>query len=100
MNRQQPPRAGRFDARGTKQERLSTYFDFTFADGSPDSVKAGMKVTRMELLAVLDAIEKGKRENTPLRRLWRWLRAKRGSGGVHAVPPTKGEIERGEAKPG
>jgi hypothetical protein len=82
------------DARGRRIERLSEYFDF---DTDPE--KGDKKVTRVELLAVLEAIDRGKRQNTRLRRLWRWLRAPRGSGGVHAVSPTQGEIDRGEVTP-
>ncbi len=89
-------RSAHIDARGQKVERISEYFDFSGPDGDD---KAKLKVRRIELLAILDAIEKGKKHNTPLRRLWRWLRSKRGPGGVHAVPPTQGEIDRGEATP-
>lgn len=87
---------GHIDAKGRVQERLSEYFDFKGTDGDE---KAKRKVTRIELLAILDALEKGKKYNNWRSRLWRFLKARMGTKGTHAVPPTKGEIERGEATP-
>lgn len=76
----------RFDARGRKTERLSTYFD-------PE--KGELTVKRYELQAILERIEQV-REATKLRkRLWRWLRRPFGSPPAK-VAVTPGEIERGE----
>lgn len=46
------------------QERISEYFDQS---------KLDRKVRRVELLAVLEAIEQGKKQAKWYRRLWRWL---------------------------
>jgi hypothetical protein len=80
------------DALGRRPpERMSEYFDF---ERWPE--KAERKVTRNELLAVLTQIEKGKQQQRWRSRLWRYLKARVGSGPVHAVEPTQGERERGE----
>jgi site-specific recombinase len=76
---------------------LSEYFDFT---RWPD--KADRKVTRVELLALMTQKYKAEQASRWWRRLWRWLRwmgRPAGSGRIPPVPPTEGEIERGEDKP-
>lgn len=83
-----------FDARGQRQERLSEYFDF---QRWPD--KAKLSVTRLELLALLTQMEKGRSQNRVLARVWRFLKRPLGSGPVPAIEPTPGEIARGEATP-
>lgn len=57
-------------------ERVSEYF----APQKGDSV-----VRRFELLAILTQLEKGRRHNTILTRLWRWLRALIGVSDIDAV---------------
>lgn len=75
-------------------ERLSEYFDFT---RWPE--KATLPVRRQELLAILDRHFKAQEARRWHRRLWAFLRRPWGSGPTRVVPPTKGEIERGEAAP-
>lgn len=83
------------DALGKRPpERLSEYFDF---QRWPD--KAERKVTRMELLAILDRHFKAQQAMRWYTRLWRWLARPLGSRPSQVVPPTQGEIARGEATP-
>lgn len=68
-----PPRRALGDVRGstTGGERLTEYFDFT---RWPD--KAGYRVTRMELLAIVTQIERARQARTLggfLTRLGRWI---------------------------
>lgn len=92
MARMSPEARAQFDARGNVQERISEYFDF---ERWPD--KAKKSVTRLELLAILTQIERGKKEQAFFSRLWRYLRRPPKSGRVPATEPTQGEVERGEA---
>lgn len=70
-----------------RKEKLSEYF-------SPD--RGELKVLRYELLAILTMIEKGHRNMRWYNRLWRFLKAPRGSGPVEANPqPEKGETVLG-----
>lgn len=73
-------------------ERISEYFDFK---RFPE--KAGMKVTRLELLAILIRQEKVRRESSFLYRLWRFLRRPPGSEPA-VLAATEGEKERGEVQ--
>lgn len=87
MPNQIPKRPSRFPVGATREkgERISEYF-------APE--KAQRFVRRFELLAMLTQHHKAMQQNRPLSKLWRWLRAPRGSGGVHAVePPKKGGTE-------
>lgn len=85
-------RRGQFDVNGRAPgERISDYFNF---QQFPD--KAGLKVTRNELLAILTQLERGKSEQRFLSRLWRFLRRPVNSGPVPATEPTAGEVARGE----
>lgn len=69
------------------EEKLSEYF-------APD--RGERKVLRYELLSILTMIEKGKRNLKWYRRLWRFLKAPRGSGPVEANPqPEAGETVLG-----
>lgn len=69
------------DALGRRPpERLSEYFDF---ERWPE--KAERKVTRLELSAVLTRHFKLMESMKWYRRLWRWLKAKVGSGPVQAI---------------
>ena len=69
------------DVYGAKRpETFGEYFDF---ERWPD--KATQKVTRNELVVILDRIERARRQNTLRSRLWRWLKARAGSGPVQAV---------------
>lgn len=77
---------GRFDARGQKAERLSTYFH-------PSN--AQLPVRRFELEAILDRIEQVRHYTKWYRRLWRFLLRPLDSK-PHVIAPTKGEIARGE----
>lgn len=63
-------------------ERLSEYFA---------AERAAKYVKRFELLAILTQFHKAERQNRFYSRFWRWLKAPRGSGGVHAVEPPKKE---------
>lgn len=76
----------RFDARGVKTERLSTYFD-------PE--KGQLAVKRYELQAILDRIEQVREQRKFRKRLWKFLVRPFGSGPA-VIAPTTGEIERGE----
>jgi hypothetical protein len=60
---------------GAKGERISEYFDF---NTWPE--KRDLKVKRGELLALMTRQWAVQRETRWYRRLWRWLKAKRGSG--------------------
>jgi hypothetical protein len=83
------------DVRGQKlPERISEYFDF---ERFPD--KTEKAVTRIELLAILTQMERGKKEQRWIARLWRFLRRPVHSGPVPATEPTAGEVARGEATP-
>lgn len=97
MSQRQQPRRAHIDARGRRQERVSEYFNFDDPIDGPE--KAQKKVTRIELLAILTQFKKAEEQGRWYRVLWRWLKARRGSGAVHKVEPTQGEIERGEATP-
>lgn len=79
-----PPQSS-IDARGRVQERFSEYFDFV---RWPE--KAERKVTRHELLAILDRRYKVERDMKWYRRLWRFLTAKHGSGPVVVADQPKG----------
>jgi hypothetical protein len=71
---------------GHEGEKLSEFFDF---DQWPD--KMARKVTRAELLAVLDRWYRVNESQKWWRRLWRFLKAQRGSGPVtipEEKPPT------------
>lgn len=68
---------------GHEGERLSEFFDF---DQWPH--KMTMKVTRAELLAVLDRWYRVNESQKYYRRLWRFLKAPRGSGPV-TIPEEK-----------
>lgn len=68
-----PPQS-RIDARGQVGEKLSEYFDFA---QWPE--KRDRKVTRQELLAILTRRWLIERDGVWYRRLWRWLRAPRGT---------------------
>lgn len=72
----QPPRRAFGDARGQPRgEKLSEYFDFvTWPE------KADRKVTRQELLALLNRQWQVTHEMRWHRRLWRYLTSRRGSG--------------------
>jgi hypothetical protein len=92
MDRQPPAARRGFDATGKPPaERISDYFDF---ETWPE--KAERKVTRIELLAILTQLERGKKEQRFLSRLWRFVRRPVGDGPVPATEPTRGEVERGE----
>lgn len=81
------------EANGEKPgERISDYFDFK---QFPE--KAGMKVTRIELLAILIRQEKVRRESAFWHRLWRFLRRPVGSPPA-VLAATEGEKARGEVK--
>jgi hypothetical protein len=83
------------DAQGKAYpERLSEYFDF---QRWPE--KATRPVTRLELLAIITQLEKGREQQSFMRRVWRFLRRPVNSGPVPATEPTQGEVERGEATP-
>jgi hypothetical protein len=65
-----------------KEEKLSEYF-------LPE--RGELKVKRYELLSILTMIEKGHKNMRLRSRLWRWLKARVGSGPVEANPqPEKG----------
>jgi hypothetical protein len=70
------------DALGRKPpERLSEYFDF---QRWPE--KAALNVKRIELLAILERDYQMRRQGAWHRVVWRWLRARVGSGPVARVP--------------
>ncbi|MGH3428491.1 MAG: hypothetical protein ACRDQZ_13140 [Mycobacteriales bacterium] len=69
-----------------KRERFSEYFDF---ERWPE--KAEYKVTRLELFAVLQRHWSVVRDSRWYRRLWRWLKAKMGSGRLVVPRPPEGE---------
>jgi hypothetical protein len=95
QDRQPPADRRGFDARGrVPPERISEYFDF---ERWPE--KAERKVTRLELLALLTQLEKGREQTRFLSRLWRFLRRPVNSGPVPATEPTAAEVERGEGTP-
>lgn len=71
---------------GHEGETISTYFDF---QRWPE--KMVKKVTRAELLAVLDRWHRVNQEQKWYRRLWRWLKAAVGSG-----PVVIGEVKKSE----
>lgn len=93
MDRQPPAERRGFSATGQAPgERISEYFDF---ERFPE--KASLRVTRLELLAILTQLEKGKTQQRFGSRLWRFLRRPFGDGPVPATEPTRGEVARGEA---
>lgn len=70
-----------------REEKLSEYFN-------PE--RGELKVKRYELLSILTMIEKGHRNMSWHRRLWRFLTAQKGSGPLEANPqPTEGETVLG-----
>ena len=71
---------------GHQGETISQYFDF--ANFPEKMVK---KVTRAELLAVLDRYHRVKNEQRFLSRLWRWLKGAVGSG-----PAVIAEVKKSE----
>lgn len=73
-------------------ERISEYFDFK---KFPE--KASMKVTRIELLALLIRQERVRRESAWWYRLWRFLRRPPGSPPA-TLAATEGEKQRGEVQ--
>jgi hypothetical protein len=75
---------------GHEGETISEYFDFV---AYPE--KMVKKVTRAELLAVLDRWHRVQREQRFFSRLWRWLKAARGTKQVIAEVP-KAEEEKPE----
>lgn len=75
--------------RGHEGETISQYFDFV---AWPH--KMSMKVTRAELLAVLDRWHRVNREQKWYRRLWRYLTLPLGSG-----PVVIGEVKTEEPAP-
>lgn len=92
MNRDFRKRPPVRDVRGQKlPERISEYFDF---ERYPE--KTEKHVERIELLAILTQIERGKEEQRWTSRLWRFLKRPLGSGPVPATEPTQGEVARGE----
>lgn len=66
-------------------ERLSEYFDF---DRFPD--KAERRVTRIELMAILESIHKHEKRNRWYTRLWRWLKSPRSKPVVPPTPESEG----------
>jgi hypothetical protein len=95
MNRDFRKRPPVRDVQGRKlPERISEYFDF---ERFPEKVDKA--VTRIELLAILTQLERGKQEQRWLARLWRFLRRPVNSGPVPATEPTPGEVARGEGTP-
>lgn len=82
----QPARRSFRDANGRPvPERLSEYFDFT---RWPE--KATRSVNRTELLALLTRWHMVQRDSRWYRRLWRWLRARAGSGpAIVPQPPSE-----------
>lgn len=71
---------------GHEGETIGEYFDFVKWPH-----KMAMKVTRAELLAVLDRWHRVQSEQKWWRRLVRWLKAQRGSGPVVIAEVTKEE---------
>lgn len=95
QDRQPPAERRGFDATGkVPPERISEYFDF---ERWPE--KAERSVKRLELLAILHQIEKGRVQTTWWSRLRRFLARPVNSGPVPAVEPTTAEVERGEGTP-
>jgi hypothetical protein len=76
--------------RGRDGERISEYFDFA---RWPE--KADKKVTRHELQIMLARIIAVQRDKRWYRRLWRFLRAKTGSG-PQVIPEPQSEKSHGE----
>jgi hypothetical protein len=92
MDRQPPRNRAGYDATGkVPPERISEYFDF---ERWPD--KATKPVQRIELLAILHQLEKGRVQTTWRSRLARFLRRPVNSGPVPATEPTSAEVARGE----
>lgn len=86
------PRGG-FDATGqARGERINEYFDF---ERWPE--KAAMKVTRIELIAILTRADEIRKASSWRHRVWLFLKRPWGSKPA-TLAVTKGEIARGEVE--